>query len=160
DDRLVIAYSRDSGEAEATLGRVLYVAVTGTDRDIECYVFRTSADSEYSCFTQSSGQTVTTPAGMVTPVSGVLTSTFGPRMHPIVKEVRVHAGVDGAAPTGTPVYAAYAGTVIAAGDGQGYGNLIRLGHPGGRETRYAHLSKFADGIAAGVKVNAGDLIGY
>ena len=161
DDRLVLAYVRDG--AEGTAGRVLYVAISGTDRDIECFVFKAPSDSDYSCFVENSqGQTVSvsTPSGMITPVNGVLTSTFGPRMHPIFKEVRVHAGVDWAAPSGTPVLAAFAGEVVFAGDGSGYGNLLRIGHPDGRETRYAHLKAFATGMAPGKQVAAGELVGY
>jgi murein DD-endopeptidase MepM/ murein hydrolase activator NlpD len=160
DDRLILAYAKDGLGDAGGLGRVLYAAVKGTDRNIECYVFRNATDAEYSCFTDGGGGGSAVPSGMFTPVSGVLTSTFGPRMHPIFKEVRVHTGVDWAAPTGTPVYAAFAGTITAAGDGQGYGNLVRIGHPDGRETRYAHLSKFADGIVAGKAVGAGELIGF
>jgi murein DD-endopeptidase MepM/ murein hydrolase activator NlpD len=160
DDRLILAYAKDGLGDAGGLGRVLYAAVKGTDRNIECYVFRSPTDAEYSCFSDGGGGGTATPNGMFTPVNGVLTSTFGPRMHPIFKEVRVHTGVDWAAPTGTPVFAAFAGTITAAGDGQGYGNLIRVGHPDGRETRYAHLSKFEDGIVAGKAVLAGEVIGY
>ncbi len=48
---------------------------------------------------------------MVTPVNGVMTSTFGPRKHPILGTVRIHKGVDWAAPIGTPVFAAFEGTL-------------------------------------------------
>lgn len=160
DDRLLLAYARD-GAGEAGVGRVLYVGVRGPDRNIDCYVYKAAGDKDYSCFTENSrGQSVSVPGGMTNPVNGVLTSTFGPRMHPIFKEVRVHTGVDWAAPVGTPVFAAFAGTVKSAGDGAGYGNLIQISHPGGRETRYAHLQKFATGIIAGKPVAAGELIGY
>lgn len=160
DDKLILVYGQGEG-SEGGLGRVLYVAVKGTARDIECYVFRSGADGEFSCFDPSkAAQPSLTPGGMVTPVNGVMTSKFGPRMHPIFKEMRVHAGVDWAAPTGTPVYAAYAGTVSSAGVAGGYGNLVRLDHPGGRQTRYAHLSRFAEGLTVGKQVAAGELIGY
>ena len=96
--------------------------------------------------------------GMVTPVKGVLTSRFGPRHHPILKTVRVHKGVDWAAPTGTPIYAAFDGTISYAGPGGGYGNLLKVTHSGGMETRYAHLSRF--GSEPGQRVRAGDVIGY
>jgi murein DD-endopeptidase MepM/ murein hydrolase activator NlpD len=161
DDKLVLAYARPEEGDAGGLGRVLYVAVKGTGRDLECYVYRASADSDFSCFDPSTlAAPSVTPGGMVTPVNGVMTSKFGPRMHPIFHEVRVHTGVDWAAPTGTPVYAAYAGTVASAAVAGGYGNMIRLSHPGGKETRYAHLSRFADGLVAGKQVAAGELIGY
>ena len=161
DDKLVLAYAQAREGDLGGLGRVLYVAVTGTGRNIECYVYRAAADSDFSCFDPKTATAPgLTPGGMVTPVNGVMTSKFGPRMHPIFKEMRVHTGVDWAAPTGTPIYAAYAGTVASAGVAGGYGNLVSLSHPGGKATRYAHMSKFADGLVAGKQVAAGELIGY
>ncbi len=159
DDRLQLAYTRDGDDGGP--GRILYASVRGSDRDMRCYVFRLGTDSDYSCFSDHNyGASATMPLSMFTPVRGTLTSTFGPRMHPIFKQVRVHTGVDWAAPTGTPVSAAFDGTVVAAGKAGGYGNLVRIGHSGGRETYYAHLSAFADGIKAGVSIKAGQLIGY
>src|SRR6185369_2325098 len=103
---------------------------------------------------------ITVTNGMVTPVKGVLTSTFGPRMHPILHQVRIHKGVDWGAPIGTPIVAAFDGTIAFAGDGKGYGNVIRIDHGGGKATAYAHMSRFEKGIAVGVQVKAGDTIGY
>ncbi|MFN4089686.1 MAG: M23 family metallopeptidase [Alphaproteobacteria bacterium] len=98
--------------------------------------------------------------GFVLPVSGaILTSTFGMREHPILGGNRLHAGIDLAAPTGTPVRAAVAGTVQTAAWNGGYGNYVRIAH-GGVDTAYAHLNGFAPGIAAGTAVAAGDVIGY
>src|SRR5690606_3286053 len=98
--------------------------------------------------------------GMVTPVRGVLTASFGPQRDPVSRKVRVNKGVDWTAPLGTPVVAAFDGEVAFAGDGGDDGNLVRIAHSGGRETRYAHLDRFADGIAAGARVKAGGVIGY
>ena len=50
---------------------------------------------------------------MVTPVNGVMTSTFGPRRHPILETVRIHKGVDWAAPIGTPIIAAFEGAIAS-----------------------------------------------
>src|SRR5262249_39570805 len=86
--------------------------------------------------------------------------TFGPRLHPILHVVRVHKGVDWAAPIGTPIVAAFDGKIAFAGDGKGYGNVIRIDHGGGKATAYAHMSRFEKGIAVGVQVKAGDTIGY
>ena len=56
--------------------------------------------------------------------------------------------------------AAFDGTVEFAGDGRGYGNVIRIAHEGGKATAYAHLSRFEGGIKVGLAVRAGDVIGY
>lgn len=71
---------------------------------------------------------------------------------------RLHAGIDMAAPMGTPVYATQAGTVSFAAAAGGYGNLIKMNHGGGTETRFGHLSQFA--VGKGQEVNKGDLLGY
>jgi murein DD-endopeptidase MepM/ murein hydrolase activator NlpD len=84
-------------------------------------------------------------------------SGFGYRVHPILGYQRLHAGVDMAAPIGTPIRAAGAGVVSSAGWGGGYGNLIMIDHGNGIVTRYAHLSQMD--VAAGQPVSAGVLIG-
>lgn len=80
------------------------------------------------------------PGGLLWPVAGRITSGFGLRTHPVSGVRRLHAGVDVAAPVGTPVVAAAAGTVIWAGPRGGYGLLVVIDHGGGWETRYAHAS--------------------
>jgi LysM repeat protein len=69
-------------------------------------------------------------------------------------------GIDMAAPTGTPIYAAASGTIILSKDGWNgaYGNLIIAKHSNGTKTLYAHLSKRV--AATGATVKQGELIGY
>ena len=160
-DRLVLIYSETGRSDDGVGGRVLYAAVNGAQKNIECFVFRPQEQGDFACVTeQDQVYSLTVTNGMVTPVNGVMTSTFGPRMHPILKTLRVHKGVDWAAPVGTPVMAAFDGTIAFHGDGKGYGNVVRIAHAEGRETRYAHLSRFATGLADGQPVKAGDIIGY
>ncbi|MDP1907289.1 MAG: M23 family metallopeptidase, partial [Hyphomicrobium sp.] len=71
-----------------------------------------------------------------------------------------HNGVDFAAPSGTPVYAASDGVVLGARPNGGYGNWIQIDHPGNLSTVYGHLSGFAPGIKTGVPVSQGELIGF
>jgi murein DD-endopeptidase MepM/ murein hydrolase activator NlpD len=69
-----------------------------------------------------------------------------------------HAGIDLAAPIGTPIYATADGTVSNAGyNSGGYGNLIKLDHGRGIETRYGHLSAIL--VSAGQHITRGQLIG-
>ncbi|WJS86257.1 M23 family metallopeptidase [Paracoccus sp. TOH] len=79
------------------------------------------------------------------------TSPFGRRWG------RAHEGIDMAAPVGTPVYATAEGKVIFAGWQRGYGNLIKIQHELGTETRYGHLSKIR--VKAGQKISRGSRIG-
>ena len=90
-----------------------------------------------------------------------VTSRFNPkRMHPVLHTVMPHNGVDYGGATGTPIYAAGTGTVSEAGNGGPCGNMVRIEHTGGLSTAYCHMSRFAAGIHAGMRVEARQLIGY
>jgi murein DD-endopeptidase MepM/ murein hydrolase activator NlpD len=90
-------------------------------------------------------------AGFIWPVSGPLTSTFGPRWG------RMHEGIDISGSTGTGIAAAAGGSVILAGWQGGYGNLVVVDHGGGLSTAYAHLSSIAVGV--GQAVGQGSVVG-
>lgn len=92
------------------------------------------------------------------PVQGRITSTFGWRMHPLLHFERFHKGTDIGAPWGSPVYAVLDGVVQSAGRAGGYGNFIKLGHAGGIQSGYGHLSRFA--VGAGQRVRQGQVIAY
>ncbi len=160
DQRLVLIYSQRPRGKEETAGRVLYVGVQGSEKSLDCFVFQ-QTDGQFACVSgDDQVRSLTVANGMVTPVNGVMTSTFGPRKHPILGTVRIHKGVDWAAPLGTPIAAAFDGEIVFQGDGSGYGNLVKISHRDGSETRYAHMQKFADKAGVGTKVKAGDIIGY
>ena len=89
-----------------------------------------------------------------------LTSGFGARVHPILGYSKGHTGVDWATRIGTPIFAAGNGTVVKVGWMGGYGNRIELQHANGYVTTYNHQSAFARGIAPGVRVRQGQVIGY
>jgi murein DD-endopeptidase MepM/ murein hydrolase activator NlpD len=82
------------------------------------------------------------------------------RMHPILHVVMPHNGIDFAASSGTPVYAACYGNIEWIGDGGASGNLITIRHAGGITTGYAHLSRYAPHLAQGQSVETRQLIGY
>lgn len=84
------------------------------------------------------------------PVAGTLTSGFGFRWG------RMHEGIDIAAPTGRPIGAAAAGTVIVAGWSGGYGNLVVVSH-GSISTAYGHMSRIA--VSNGQQVGRGTVLG-
>ncbi len=91
---------------------------------------------------------------------GRLASRFGMRVHPIFHTRRMHSGVDFAARTGTPIYAAGDGVVEKAQWVSGYGRFVMLRHVNGFETGYGHMSKFAEGMKPGTRVRQGQIIGY
>ncbi|WP_406078312.1 M23 family metallopeptidase [Micromonospora sp. NBC_00858] len=94
-----------------------------------------------------------TPA-WVDPMPGAaVTSCYGQRWGTL------HAGIDLALPSGTPIHAAAAGTVVQAGDAaDGYGNSVFVDHGNGYLTHYAHQSRIA--VTVGQKVKANQVIGY
>ena len=96
----------------------------------------------------------------IRPVDGILLSGFGMRVHPVFKYKRMHAGVDFRADIGTHLFATGDGVVKYASRNGNYGNLLVIDHGFGFETRYAHLSGFADGVRVGSKVERGDLVAY
>src|SRR6185369_13659597 len=104
---------------------------------------------------------VSTPA--IQPVSNKdltrVASGFGYRIDPIYKTVKLHAGLDFAAPQGTPIYATANGTVTVAGNtGNGYGNHVVINHGYGYETLYGHMVKVK--ARAGQQIKRGEVIGY
>ena len=97
---------------------------------------------------------------MRTPIEGArITSKFGMRFHPVLHYTRLHGGTDFAAPVGTPVYAAADGTVVNASPSNCGGNWVFVDHKDGMQTRYFHLSRYADGLHAGQVVKQGSTIG-
>jgi murein DD-endopeptidase MepM/ murein hydrolase activator NlpD len=88
-----------------------------------------------------------------------LASGFGYRIDPVYKTTKFHAGLDFAAPQGTPIYATANGTVEVAGNtGNGYGNHVVINHGYGYGTLYGHMFKVK--VRAGQKVKRGEVIGY
>ncbi len=92
-----------------------------------------------------------TPFAMPVKGSFRFTSGFGPRWG------RMHKGTDFAAAHGAPIYATADGVVTFAGRQSGYGNIVKIQHDFGIETRYAHLS--AINVKKGQKVSLGRKIG-
>jgi hypothetical protein len=91
---------------------------------------------------------------------GTLRSRFGYRIHPIFKTRRLHTGVDLAARSGTPIYAAGDGIIQYYKWQSGYGNKVEIQHVNGYETAYGHMSRYVDGLEVGSHVRQGQIIGY
>ena len=91
---------------------------------------------------------------------GTLRSRFGYRIHPIFKTRKLHTGVDLAARSGTPIYAAGDGVIEYYKWASGYGNKVEIRHVNGYETGYGHMSRYVDGLGVGDRVRQGQLIGY
>ncbi|MDL2273272.1 peptidoglycan DD-metalloendopeptidase family protein [Oscillospiraceae bacterium OttesenSCG-928-G22] len=93
------------------------------------------------------------------PIPGyyTVTSPFGMRFHPVLKQNKLHTGTDIGAPKGTKIVAMNAGTVITAGFNTGYGNYVVIDHGGGYATLYAHMSVIS--VKKGQTVKREDQVG-
>jgi murein DD-endopeptidase MepM/ murein hydrolase activator NlpD len=140
------------------IGELLYTSMTIDGVQRKFYRFRTPDDVvDYYDEDGNSAKKFL----MRNPVKGGrYTSGFGMRKHPLLGIVRMHTGVDWAAPVGTPILAAGDGTIEMVGGKGGYGNYVRIRHPNGYSTAYGHMSRYADGVAPGVAVKQGQVIGY
>jgi murein DD-endopeptidase MepM/ murein hydrolase activator NlpD len=86
-------------------------------------------------------------------------SGFGSRIDPVYKTVKFHAGLDFAAPQGTPIYATADGRVTTAGNkGNGYGNHVEIDHGYSYETLYGHMVRVK--VRVGQLVKRGEVIGW
>ena len=159
-DRFTVVYEtrRIDGESIGT-GRIIAAEFVSKGVAHRAFLWR-SADGGDGYYAED-GRSIR-KAFLRSPVAFTrVTSGFSlARLHPFLQTWRAHKGVDFAAPTGTPVRAAGSGRVIVAGIQGGYGNVVMLQHGGSYSTVYAHLSRFAAGIKAGVHVGQGEVIGY
>ena len=159
-DKFDVYFSRkfDENNNAVKEGDVLYASLSVGGRTHKLWRFD-PGDGVWDYFDEN-GQSMKKFL-MKTPVDGArLSSGFGMRKHPILGYSRLHGGVDFAAPTGTPIYAAGDGTIKRANRFGSYGNYIAIRHANGYETAYAHLNGFARGIRAGTRVRQGQVIGY
>ena len=141
------------------IGRIFAAQFVHANEDF--YAFRFTQNNEDSYFDQK-GKSLKTAFLKAPLVYNRISSVFSnSRFHPVLKIRRPHHGVDYAAPSGTPVVSIGDGTVIAkAFQARGGGNYVKIKHNSAYTTSYMHLSKFGAGIANGVRVKQGQVIGY
>lgn len=139
-------------------GQILHASLTLSGRTLE--VWRHKNRQGDSGWYDDQGRSLRR-SFLRTPLDGArISSGFGRRTHPVLGYTRMHQGIDFAAPTGTPVYAAADGVVASAKREGGYGLMVRINHANGVQTRYAHLSRFGRTVAAGRRVRQGAIIGH
>jgi murein DD-endopeptidase MepM/ murein hydrolase activator NlpD len=149
---IIVAYRR-SASGEAQVGELLYAGLESA-AGAEAQLVRWGGDGQ---FFEASGMGARR-TGLIMPVVGRITSSFGARRHPILGYTRMHAGVDFGAAYGSPIYAVGDAVVSYAGWHGGHGNYVKLDHGGGYATGYGHMSRIA--VAPGTRVRAGQVIGY
>ena len=158
-DRFQIMYEVFINEDKKIVetGNILFANLILSGKDNSLYYF----DKEGSTGHYDKNGKSIKKALMKTPINGArLSSPFGMRKHPIDGFTKMHRGTDFAAPMGTPIMASGDGVIKKAGWCGGGGNCVVIRHNSTYQTIYAHMSKFAKGIKAGVRVKQSQTIGY
>lgn len=162
-DKLEVLYNTfetDEGFVAKT-GDIIHARMVINGREFSLYKFKTK-DGEEDYYTPD-GKSIRKAQGglMKTPIAfGRVSSGFGMRNHPVLGFTKMHKGIDFAAPTGTPIYAAADGKVERANRFSSYGNYVKIRHSSKLSTGYAHVSRFASGIRPGARVKQGQIIAY
>lgn len=161
EERLVSEYNQDTGAYEdiAKPKKICYVTLTKKELE-EVVEPRMTEDqlNQYRVYRLSTGgQQVYGPV-MREDWSGLISSNFGERIHPITKERKVHNGVDIAVPIGTHIYSAVEGHVILAAYSESAGNWIKVQNEEGWTVVMMHMDSLT--VSEGQQVERGDHLGY
>ncbi len=138
---------------------VLFAALTVGGETKRLYRYQTPDDGLIDYYDES-GKSAKKFLVRKPVAEGIMRSGFGLRRHPILGYVKMHTGVDWAAPTGTQIYAAGNGVIEKEGWESGYGKFILIRHNNGYETAYGHMSAYAKGTHEGEHVRQGQVIGF
>ena len=141
-------------------GNILAAEIVKGGKSHQAYYYsQGKGDEESGSYYDKSGKSLQQKAGFnIEPVVYTrISSPFGYRVHPVLHTVRMHTGIDYAAPSGTPIKATADGVITFKGWKGGYGNTVMIRHSNGVETLYEHMSAFTP--AQGT-VRAGEVIGF
>jgi len=148
-----------NGGPSADKNDVLYASLTVGGETKKYYRFQTPDDGVVD-FYDETGKSAKKFLVRKPVNNAIMRSPFGGRRHPILGYVKMHTGVDWAAPYGTPIFASGNGVIEKAEWSGGYGKYIRVKHPNGYETAYGHMSAYAKGMEPGKHVRQGQVIGF
>ncbi|HTV26363.1 MAG TPA: M23 family metallopeptidase [Xanthobacteraceae bacterium] len=153
-DVLYAEERNDEGTSE-----VRYASLTAGGETKKYYHFQSADDGMYDYYDETGKSAEKFLVRKPVP-TGVITSPFGWRIHPLLFFREFHTGDDWGAPLGTPIFAAGNGTIEEIGPKGGYGKYVRIRHADGYETAYSHLTAFARGLDVGSRVRQGQIIGF
>lgn len=142
------------------VGDILAAEIVKDGKTYHAYYYSQGKDDEESgSYYDQNGKSLQQKAGFnIQPVEYTrISSPYGYRVHPVLHTVRMHTGIDYAAPIGTPIRAAADGVITFKGWKGGYGHTVMVMHANGVETLYGHMSAFSQLTG---RVRAGDIIGY
>jgi len=159
-DSFEVVYAGEDEQPNAdSRNEVLFASLTVGGETKKFYRFQSPDDGLVDYYDES-GKSAKKFLVRKPVADGIMRSGFGIRRHPILGYTKMHTGVDWAAPSGTPIYAAGNGVVEKAGWESGYGKFILLRHNNGYETAYGHMSAYARGMEEGKHVRQGQVIGF
>jgi murein DD-endopeptidase MepM/ murein hydrolase activator NlpD len=156
-DNFDVLYSNDENSEGASEVRYAALAIGGETK--KYYRFQTPDDGAYDYYDEDGVSDKKFLVRKPVP-TGIETSPFGWRTHPLLHISEMHTGVDWGAPYGTPIYAAGNGDIEEIGLKGGYGKYVRIRHANGYETAYGHMTAFARGLQVGSHVRQGQVIGF
>ncbi len=160
-DNITVTYEKfftDNGEF-SHLGKIIHASLELSGIKYDIFRYKPSRQSSPEFFTPE-GKGVKRSL-LRTPIKVIrISSKYGRRKHPTLGYTKMHTGVDFAAPTGTPIYAAGDGVITRIGWVGGYGRFVQIKHNGTLSTAYGHASKFAKGMKKGTHVKQGQIIAY
>jgi len=156
-DRFMLIYERLYREGEYLRdGDILAATFISQGERFQAIYFE---DGEVSAYFAPDGRNMR-KAFLRAPLNfSYISSNFNPRrMHPVLKRIRPHNGIDYHAPRGTPVYAAGEGTVIRSAYSRANGHHVFIKHANSIQTKYLHFTKRI--VQKGQRVRQGQTIGY
>jgi murein DD-endopeptidase MepM/ murein hydrolase activator NlpD len=156
-DSFDVLYADD--EASEGRNEVRYASLTVGGETKKYYHYQTADDGLYDYYDETGKSAKKFLVRKPVPV-GIMRSGFGERNHPLLHYLKMHTGVDWAAPFGTPIFAAGNGVIEEIGLKGGYGKYVRIRHANGYETAYGHMTAFARGLNVGSHVRQGQIIGF
>jgi murein DD-endopeptidase MepM/ murein hydrolase activator NlpD len=150
-------FYNDDGE-KIRDGDILFSSLNLRGQDIKMYRYK--PENSMAMYFDEEGKSVEKSL-MKTPINGArISSGYGMRRHPILGYSKMHQGMDFAAPSGTPFYAAGDGVITIMKKWSTWGNYVRIRHNNDYATEYAHASRFAAGLGEGSRVRQGQVIAY
>jgi len=156
-DALDLLYADD--ETGDGRNEVRYVSLTVGGETKKYYRYQTTDDGAYDYYDETGKSAKKFLVRKPVPI-GIMRSGFGERNHPLLHYMKVHTGVDWAAPFGTPIFAAGNGIIDEIGLKGGYGKYVRIHHANGYQSAYGHMTAFARGLDVGSRVRQGQIIGF
>lgn len=142
----------------AFFGKTLYSSIGLRSKEFKLYLFKLKNGTEI--FLDEKARATKASIMKKPVVEKRISDRFGPRKHPTLGTIRMHNGVDLAAPAGTPIYAGGDGRIINIGRKGAYGKYIKIRHNAKLHTAYAHMKGFAKGLKKNSRVKQGQVIGY